>query len=407
MAAERLATVGIAVTVYEQMPSVGRKLLLAGRGGLNLTHSEPTDRLLSRYREAQEWLEPSVRSFDADALRAWCASLGQPTFVGSSGRVFPESFRATELLRAWLARLDELDVEIRVRHRWLGWITPGGTDTGVRIGADDGTDSGAEFDVRPDIVVFALGGASWPKVGSDAAWVDPFVADDIVVSALRASNCGFEVEWSDVFRQRFAGKPIKNACWSVDVDVDDGEAPESSRAECVVTETGLEGGAIYALSASVRDALELSPPAVRLVVDLQPDLTHDHVVSRLERRRPKESWSSVLKRDVGLSAVAIGLMREATANQLPDDVNALARLIKSTKLEVGGIESVERSISTAGGVTRESLDDSFMLTSRPGTFVVGEMLDWEAPTGGYLLQATFSTAVAAAEAATRWIDRDR
>lgn len=396
MAAERLALSGARVTVYEQMPSVGRKLLLAGRGGLNLTHSEPTERLLTRYREARDWLEPSVRSFDASALRAWCASLGQPTFVGSSGRVFPESFRATDLLRAWLGRLAELGVEIRVRHRWLGWVTPGGADTAIRIGRADGE----EIEVRPDIVMFALGGASWPKVGSDAAWVDPFVADGIAVSELRPSNCGVVVGWTDVFRSRFAGQPIKNARWSVAV----GDVDESSRAECVVTESGLEGGAIYALSAVVRDALALDRSDARLTVDLQPDLSHELLVARLDRRRPKESWSSVLARDVGLSPVAIGLMREATGNRLPDEPVALARLIKATTIVIDDVESVDRSISTAGGVARESVGTSFMLLRRPGTFVIGEMLDWEAPTGGYLLQATFSTAVAAADAAVGWLD---
>ena len=371
MAAEVLATAGVHVVVLERMPSVGRKLLLAGRGGLNLTHSEPLDAFLDRYGPARPRLEAAIRAFGPDDLRAWCAGLGQEPFVGSSGRVFPAGFRATPLLRAWLARLDRLGVELRVRHTWTGF--------------DDDS-------VAADATVLALGGASWPRVGSNGAWVAPLTASGIEVTPLRPANCGFVVAWSHAFRERFAGAPLKNLRLSFQ-DV-------TARGDAVVTEAGIEGGAVYALSARLRDAIEADGSAV-LTVDLRPDLTVEQLAARVARGRAGDSTSNVLRR-VGLAPAAIGLLREATGNRRLEP-GELAALAKAVPLRLDAPLPIEHAISTAGGVALDEVDDTFMLRRRPGTFVAGEMLDWEAPTGGYLLQATFSTAVAAANGVLSWL----
>ncbi|MCU1483759.1 MAG: NAD(FAD)-utilizing dehydrogenase [Actinomycetia bacterium] len=368
MAAEVLATARVAVTVLERMPSVGRKLLLAGRGGLNLTHTEGLEAFLDRYGPARPRLEAAIRAFDPDDLRAWAAGLGQETFVGSSGRVFPEAFRATPLLRAWLGRLDHLGVEVRTRTAWTGW-------------GDDA-----------DVTVLALGGASWPRVGSDGAWVG--LMGEIEVAPLRPANCGFVVAWTGTFRDRFAGTPLKN------VELSGGGG--SARGDAVVTRGGIEGGAVYALAAGLRDEIAAEGHAV-LAVDLRPDATVDVLAARLEGR-PKESTANVLRR-AGIDAVGAGLAREATGNELPDDPAALAALLKAVPVRLVRAYPLARAISTAGGIAFDEVDDDFMLRRRPGTFVAGEMLDWEAPTGGYLLQATFSTAVAAAHGALRWLAR--
>jgi uncharacterized flavoprotein (TIGR03862 family) len=347
MAAEVLATGGASVTLLEQMPSVGRKLLLAGRGGLNLTHTEPLDAFLDRYGAARPRLEAAIRAFTPDDLRTWCAGLGQEPFVGSSGRVFPSGFRATPLLRAWLARLGELDVDIRTRHRWTGDL--------------DG------------VTVLALGGASWPRTGSDGAWTA--LLGDVDVTPLRPSNVGFRVDWSPVFRERFAGTPLK--------DVELSFGGQTSRGDVVITATGIEGGAVYALSASLRDA-----DAPVLHIDLRPDVAE----LRLDRR-PKDSMANALRR-AGFPPVVSALLHE-TGGADP----------KAVPLALDGPQPIARAISTAGGIALAEIDDTFMLRSHPGTFVAGEMLDWEAPTGGYLLQATFSTAVAAARGALAYLRR--
>ena len=349
MAAEVLASAGVAVTVHERMRNVGRKLLLAGRGGLNLTHSEPLDAFLARYGAARPRLEAAIRAFGPDELRAWCAGLGEDPFVGSSGRVFPAGFRATPLLRAWLARLDGLGVDIRTGSEWRG------EDTGA------------------DVTVLALGGASWPRTGSDGAWVDHV---GVRVVPLRPANCGFVVGWSEVFRSRFAGEPLKNVALT--------HAGVTVRGDAVITDAGIEGGAVYALSASLRDAIDADGEAT-LTVDLRPDLD-----LAAQRVRPGDSLANRLRR-AGLSPVAIGLVREVGG-----DPHALP-------LRLVAPAPIDRAISTAGGVALDEIDDSFMLRARPGVFVAGEMLDWEAPTGGYLLQATFSTAVAAARGALAYL----
>ena len=386
MAAEVLATAGMRVTVFERMASVGRKLLLAGRGGLNLTHSEPAETFLARYGPARHKLTASIEAFGPDDLQAWCAGLGQQPFVGSSGRVFPAGFRATPLLRSWLARLDALGVERRVRHTWQGW----GDAPGQLRFLDA---EGSEVSVHADAVVLALGGASRPRVGSDGAWVDPLRAEGIAVAPLRPANMGFAVGWTRTFADRFAGTPLKNVRLSF--------AELSVRGDAMITATGIEGGAVYGLSAALRDGLERGEP-VAVVVDLRPDLGVDELADRFRRGRAKESRATLLRR-AGLAPVAVGLLREVTRNDLPADPWALAGLVKAASLALVAPQSLDRAISTAGGVDFDELDERLMIRRRPGTFVAGEMLDWEAPTGGYLLQATFSTAITAATGVLDWL----
>ena len=391
MAAETLAAGGAAVTVFEQMPSVGRKLLVAGRGGLNLTHSESLEQFLDRYGPARDVLARAIGDFGPDDVRAWCAALGQEPFVGTSGRVFPSGFRATPLLRAWLHRLAELGVEIRLRRRWIGWADDG-TAGGVLV-ADA---SGSVEEWPADAVVLALGGASWPRTGSDGAWVVPLEQDHVRVVPLRPANSGFDVTWSEPFRTRFAGTPLKNVALSF--------GPASSRGEVMITATGVEGGAVYALSRQLRDAIDDRPsPDVVLTVDLRPDVSEADLRDRLGRRRRRDSSATALRRMGGLPPVAVGLLREATANDLPSDASDLARLIKAVPVTLVAVQPLDRAISTAGGIALDEIDETFMLRRRPGTFVAGEMLDWEAPTGGYLLQATLSTAVAAARGVLTWL----
>ena len=379
MAAEVLATGGFGVTVVDHMPSVGRKFLLAGRSGLNLTHSEPIERMLERYGEQAGRLEPALRAFGADALRAWSAGLGEPTFIGTSGRVFPRSLRATSLLRAWLRRLGDLGVAFETRTRWIGW------DVGALV-LERG---GARHTVSPDVTVLSLGGASWPRVGSDGGWVPVLRDAGVVVHDLRPANCGIEVAWSSAFAQRHAGQPLKNVELSI--------GGVSVRGDAMITASGMEAGPVYSLSAPIRDALDRGMAV--LAVDLQPDLDEAQIVARLRRRRPKDSMSTTLKRTMGFSATTVAWLREMVGAPLPTEPADLAALLKEVPVPVLGLVSVDRAISSAGGVAMDEVDDGFMLHRMPGTYVVGEMLDWEAPTGGFLLQATFATAVAAARAA--------
>lgn len=390
MAAEVLARAGLDVVVYEHMPSVGRKLLLAGRGGLNLTHSEPLERLLGRYTPRPPALEAALRAFGPDELRAWCAELGEPTFVGSSGRVFPQSFRATPLLRAWLARLRDQGVEFRVRHRWLGWA-----DGASRGHSRFETPDESVVVDDSDVTVFALGGASWPRVGSTGTWVGEFQRRGIEVRPLRAANVGVRVDWTPVFVGRFAGTPLKNIAVGV------AGTDALGRGDAMVTGTGLEGGPVYAVGTSIREALDAG--SCTLNVDLLPDRSIADLAQRLASiRRPKDSIATWLRR-AGVDAAAVGLAREVTGNQLPPDADSMAALLKAVPVPVAALMPIDRAISTAGGVAFDEVDEAFMLRRMPGVFVVGEMLDWEAPTGGYLLQATFSTAVSAAEGAVAWV----
>jgi uncharacterized flavoprotein (TIGR03862 family) len=376
IAAETLAAAGVDVVVFEQMASVGRKFLLAGRGGLNLTHSEEFADFVRRIRTDAPQLVHALEQFGPAQLREWAHGLGEQTFVGSSGRVFPESFRASPLLRAWLARLAQLGVDIRTRHSWVGWP--------VVVRDRDGAVS--EF--RADAVVLALGGASWPRTGSDGRWVSLLDA-----TPLQPSNMGFVVAWSHEFASRFGGTPLK------DVAVRFGD--EQSRGDVMVTSAGVEGGAIYALSSPLRDALT-HDGTVELVLDTRPDQSVADLTRRLARRRPKESVASWL-RAAGIAPVTVSLLREITHNTIPDNPKAVAELLKSARVHITAPQSLARAISTAGGVRFDDLDDRFMLRARPGVFVAGEMLDWDAPTGGYLLQTCFSTGVAAARGALDWL----
>jgi uncharacterized flavoprotein (TIGR03862 family) len=385
MAAEVLATAGARVMVFERMPTVGRKLQVAGRGGLNLTHSEPLGGFLRRYGPAESFLTDAVRHFDPAALRSWCEGLGQATFVGTSGRVFPASFRATGLLRAWLRRLDELDVAMRTRHEWTGWTTDGAL-TFI-------DHAGRPSTVAADATVLALGGASWPRTGSNGAWTTTLATAGVSVTPLQPANCGFVADWSEVFSERFAGQPVK--------DVSLGHGDTTARGDLMVTRDGIEGGPVYALAARLRGALDRGE-APTVTVDLFPDASADDLRARLTRRRAKDSVATGLGR-AGLSPVAIGLLREVTGNAIPTGVDDLVELLASVPLTLRATRPIDRAISTAGGVALDEIDPQMMLRRRPGTFVAGEMLDWEAPTGGYLLQGAFSTGVAAAEGALAWL----
>ncbi|MFM2071452.1 MAG: hypothetical protein RLZZ623_1715 [Actinomycetota bacterium] len=395
MAAEIAASAGRRVTVLEHMPSVGRKLLLAGRGGLNLTHSEPIGDFIARYGASSPLLDDAIRAFGPTDLRRWSASLGEETFVGSSGRVFPESFRATPLLRAWLGRLDSLGVTFRRGERWIGWEGDGADLRPTRL-VVRGSD-GSERVLTAAAVVLALGGASWPRVGSTGSWVPTLRAAGVEVVELRASNVGYRVEWSEVWRERFAGVPLKNIVARV--------GAATARGEAMITDAGIEGGVVYALGAAIRDEID-SSGVCTLSLDLHPDLDLETVASRLRARRPKDSLATGLRRSLGVAPVAVGLLREATGNTVPVAADALASLVKNLPLRLTAPMSLDRAISTAGGVAFGELDASFMVRRLPGVFVAGEMLDWDAPTGGYLLQASFSTGVAAARGALAWMDGD-
>lgn len=379
MAAERLATHGCVVTVCDRMPSLGRKLLMAGRGGLNLTHSEPLDRFLRRYGEAGEWIGAAVAAFPPEATTAWAEGLGQPVFTGSSGRVFPRAMKASPLLRAWLARLAGLGVTARTQTTWRGWDDDGG----LLLDTPDGP-----VTVRPDATVLALGGASWPRLGSDGGWTGLLGN----VAPFRPANCGFTVAWSAQLRARMAGHPLKRIIARFQGVAVPGEA--------VITESGIEGGVIYALSAALRDAVA-ARGAAELRLDLRPDLDAPTLRARLAAPRGGQSLSSFLRRRAGLSVEAIALVQEALHAGAPAD--DLAGLIKDTPLRLEAPMPLARAISAAGGVRREAVDARFMLRDRPGVFVAGEMLDWEAPTGGYLLQACLATGIAAAEGALAWL----
>ncbi len=373
-AAERLAMAGAAVTIYDRMPSLGRKFLLAGRGGLNLTHSEPLDRFLARYGPAEGPLRAAVRAFPPDSLRAWCEALGQPTFVGTSGRVFPAAFKATPLLRAWLSRLRATGVAVRTGHRWTGWDDAGALCFDTATGPAS---------ARPAATVLALGGASWPRLGSDGGWVAPMQAAGVEIAPLRPANCGFTCRWSDVFRIRHAGQPLKRVAAMFQ--------GERVRGEAVVTADGLEGGVVYALSAPLRDAIARDGAAT-LLLDLRPDLDRGALAGRMGGAGV--STSNALRRG-GVTGAAAGLVREVGGG-LP-----LVDRVKALPLRLLSPRPIARAISTAGGVAFAGLD-GLMLRARPGAFLAGEMLDWEAPTGGYLLQGCFSTGWAAAAEALSW-----
>jgi len=381
-AAECLAEAGVKVHVYERTSSPARKFLMAGRGGLNVTHSEDIGKFISRYGEAAERIAPFLREFGPERLRAWCAGLGQETFVGSSGKVFPKSFKSSPLLRAWLRRLAELDVEFHLRHRFERFD-----------GQQACFESPEGFKAASaDAFVLALGGASWPRLGADGGWVEPLRAMGLNSTPLRPANSGFVIPWSEQVSGKFAGQPLKNVRLLL------GEL--SVRGECVVTRNGLEGGAVYAVSRQLAGIVEAGQtPDVRL--DLKPDVPVEKLAAKLSRPRGKASLSNFLRKAAGLPPAAIALLRETGA--LPADPHELAQRIKAAPLDVRGVGGLDRAISTAGGVMWEGLDDTLMAKAFPGLFVAGEMLDWDAPTGGYLLTACFATGRAAGLAAAQWL----
>ena len=391
MAAEVLAQGGAAVTVYDAMPSAGRKFLMAGRGGLNLTHSEPLPEFLVRYGGAQQALASTIEAFSPQALRDWSEALGQPTFVGSSGRVFPKAFKASPLLRAWLRRLDAMGVRLVLRHRWIGW----NEDGRLKFQTPDGP---REIDASATLL--ALGGASWPRLGSDGAWAKLLADRGVTIAPLRPANSGFTVAWSDIFRDRFEGQPFKGVALSF--------GAKTIRGEAIVTRAGIEGGAIYALSADLREAI-LGTGQATLHVALRPDLAMEELTARLSASKGKQTFSNFLRKAAHLSPVAIGLLQEAAkisdvslSSLAPVD---LARLINAIPIKLNGVASIARAISTAGGIAFDELDANFMIRRLPGVFAAGEMLDWEAPTGGYLLQVSFATGAAAGRGALKWLEQ--
>ena len=385
MAAEVLAARGLAVTVYEKMPSLGRRLLMAGRGGLNLTHSEPLAAFLERYGDAPPRLAEAIVAFPPEALRAWAAGLGQETFVGTSGRVFPRALKASPLLRAWIARLETAGVVFRLRHAWTGRRDDGA----LLFQTPEG-----EVAAAHDAALLALGGASWPRLGADGRWAPVLRRAGAGVTEFAPSNMGFRVAWSADFAARFAGQPLKAVALAFD--------GRTVRGEALVAAYGLESGAVYALSRGLRETI-IARGEARISLDLRPDQPAETLAARLARARAGDSLSNRLRKALRLSPLEIGLLREAFGGDLPRDAAGLAQRIKALPLTLTDHAGLERAISSAGGLSFDSLDDRWMLKARPGLFAAGEMLDWEAPTGGYLLQASFATGRAAALGLAAWL----
>ncbi len=386
MAAETLATAGLAVEVYDAMPTAGRKFLMAGKSGLNLTHAEAFEHFAARYGDRRAWVEPWLRGFGADALRAWARGLGVETFVGSSGRVFPKDMKAAPLLRAWLHRLRAAGVRFHMRHRWLGWDAAGALrfstpDGDKKVGAD-GT-----------VIVLALGGGSWARLGSDGAWLPLLAACGVEVAPLRPANCGFDVAWSAHFREKFAGQPLKSVVATF--------GDQQRQGEFVVTRHGVEGSLIYALSAALRDAIAAEGSAT-LHLDLAPGRTLERLTAEIAHPRGARSMASHLQSRCGIAGLKAGLLRECTAREDYGDPARLAAAIKALPLRLAAPRPLDEAISSAGGVMAEALDGNLMLRALPGVFCAGEMLDWEAPTGGYLLTACFAGGRAAARGALAW-----
>jgi uncharacterized flavoprotein (TIGR03862 family) len=386
MAAERLSLAGHAVTIYDSMPTVARKFLLAGKSGLNIAHSEPYDSFAERYGTASKWLRPALDAFGPHDIRNWAEGLGIETFVGSSGRVFPRAMKASPLLRAWLRRLETQGVKMLTRHRWTGF-----TEDGQAFETSDGTKI-----VRSDATLLALGGASWPRLGSDGSWMSWLADKGVGITEFRPANCGFDVDWSEIFRDRFAGAPLK----SVTATSDAGTIP----GEFVISRHGIEGSLVYAHSAALRDRLEKQGNAT-LTLDLAPGRTENRLSKDLARQSGKASLSTRLRKGADIDGVKAGLVRELAGPADLADTDNLAHLIKALAVPVARPRPIAEAISSAGGVRLEGVDDGYMLHALPGVFVAGEMLDWEAPTGGYLLTACFATGRAAAHGMDAWLKR--
>ncbi len=387
MAAEALAQAGLTVEVFDAMPSVGRKFLLAGVGGMNITHSEPYPAFVGRYAERQDNIDALLRDFDAEALRQWIHDLGIETFVGTSGRVFPTDMKAAPLLRAWLKRLRDSGVVIHTRHRWLGWNAEGA----LRMAYPQG-----ERLLTPAVVVLALGGGSWARLGSDGSWQALLAERGVDISPLQPSNCGFEVAgWSALLKEKFAGAPLKNIALSVP-----GSAPR--KGEFILTAQGVEGSLVYAWSAPVREAINRTGQG-QLLLDLLPDKPVEKVAQALARPRGSRSMAKHLHSQLGIDGVKAALLRELTDQATFADPEALAKAIKALPITLVRTRPLDEAISSAGGVRFEALDEGLMLQSMPGVFCAGEMLDWEAPTGGYLLTACFASGLRAGRAAADWL----
>ncbi|SDZ98034.1 TIGR03862 family flavoprotein [Variovorax sp. YR216] len=395
MAAEVLSRHGAQVHLYDAMPSVGRKFLLAGRGGLNLTHSEPFDRFVERFGERRAEIEALLRRFGPDALREWAHGLGIETFVGTSGRVFPKDMKAAPLLRAWLHRLREAGVQFHMRHRWIGWEDASAPTSRLRFGAP-----GGDVVVSHDAVVLALGGASWERLGSDGAWVPWLASRGVDIAPLVPANCGFDLPWTPYFAERFAGMPFK----SVAVAFTDTQGRRFARkGEFVATATGIEGSLIYAASALLRDEIAAHGSAT-LALDLLPDRTPEQVRAAVIHPRGSRSVASHLKSRLGLDGIKAAVLHEVLTKDEMHSPERLAETIKAVPLRVVAPRPIDEAISTAGGVRFEALDDKLMSLALPGVFIAGEMLDWEAPTGGYLLTACMASGAAAADGVLRILD---
>ena len=391
-AAEALSQAGLSIDLFDAMPSLGRKFLMAGRGGLNLTHSEALETFLTRYGDRQAELGAMVSACSPNDLQVWAQELGVETFVGSSGRIFPREMKAAPLLRAWLHRLRERGVHTHVRHRWLGWNTAGL----LRFATPDG-----EVNAKADAVVLALGGGSWAKLGSDGAWIPLLAEQGIGLSTLKPANCGFDIAWTDLMRQRFAGEPIKNVaanCLTID------SKQIRRRGEFVISEHGVEGSLVYALSAALRDVLERDG-TVTLTLDLLPDKTAEQVFTEVTHPRGSRSLSSHLQSRLGITGVKAALLREVLSKDEMQDAAKLAATIKALPLTLIATRPIDEAISTAGGVRFEALDANLMLSQLPGVFCAGEMLDWEAPTGGYLLTGCIASGHAAARGVLNWLNQ--
>jgi uncharacterized flavoprotein (TIGR03862 family) len=388
MAAEVLSGRDIDVQLYEAKSSIGRKFLVAGKGGLNLTHDEPFDQFVDRYRPNSATMRKWLENFGPDQIREWCHQLGIETFTGPSGRAFPKDLKAFPLLQKWTQRLQLAGVIFHTSHRWQGWTT----DQELIFETSSGTQH-----IKTDAVILALGGASWSKLGSDGKWVSMLDAQGIEVSALRPANCGFEIEWSPHFREKFAGEPLKSI--GLSFTNTNGEK-FNSQGSCVVTEYGLESGVIYSASALLRDEITEHGSAV-IEIDLLPDLSEEQVLKKLSVPRGSKSLSNHLRKQLKLQGVETGLLYEFAKEQM-NSSEQLAHAIKGLKIRLTAARSIEEAISTAGGVRLESLDEHLMVQSHPGLFCAGEMLDWEAPTGGYLLTACFASGRVAASGVIEW-----
>ncbi|SJM91538.1 putative flavoprotein, PP_4765 family [Crenothrix polyspora] len=392
MAAEVLSSSNFKVDVYDAMPSVGRKFLLAGKGGMNLTHSEPFNVFLSRYEPYSANLKPLLDDFNPDAVRHWAHDLGIDTFVGSSGRVFPKDMKAAPLLRAWLHRLRAAGISFHSRHQWLGWVD--NNPKQLRFQTPDG-----ERQIYVDAVILALGGGSWEKLGSTGAWVQLLIDQGVSVNTLKPANCGFNVNWSPYFREHFAGQPVKNVRLSLPCPEGQGF---NQAGEFVITENGVEGGAIYALSALARENIAAQGCA-EIHIDLAPDRSVAFLMGRLAQPRGKQSLSNYLRKRLHLDTIKIALLREIVNLADFDDPATLCSAIKKLPIHLVTTRPIDEAISTAGGINFEALDKQLMIRSLPGVFCAGEMLDWEAPTGGYLLTACFASGRAAGLGASTWL----